>query len=82
MSDYERQKLKDNQMAIDCDYGFMILKDMTKGTMANIEELIKLNKNCEVAMIDYNGAYPYTFTVKTNKDIERIKWCYERIDKK
>ena len=24
MSDYERQKLKDNQMAKDCDYGYII----------------------------------------------------------
>ena len=81
MSDYERQKLKDNQMAKDCDYGYMLLQGLTKGTMANVEELVKLNKNCEVVLTDYNGIYPYGFTVEDDKDVERIKWCYEKFDK-
>lgn len=37
-SDYERQKLKDNQMATDCDYGYMLLQAQTKGTMANVHK--------------------------------------------
>jgi hypothetical protein len=41
LSDYERQKLKDNQMAIDCDFGYMIMQGQTKGTMANINELLE-----------------------------------------
>ena len=82
MSDYERQKLKDNQMANDCEYGYMLFKGITKGTMANIEELVKLNKNCEVVLTDYNGIYPYSFTVEDDKDVERIKWCYEKFDKR
>ena len=82
MSDYERQKLKDNQMVKDCDYGYMLLQGLTKGTMANIEELVKLNKNCKVVLTDYNGIYPYGFTVEDVKDVERIKWCYERTNKR
>lgn len=79
---YERQKLKDEQMANVCDEGFMLLKGTTKGTMANIEKLVELNKKCEVVLTNYNGLYPYDFIVKDSKDIEKIKWCYERFIKR
>lgn len=82
LSEYERQKLKDNQMAIDCDKGYMLLKGMTKGTMANIEKLVKLDKSCKVVLTDYSGIYPYGFTIEEDKDIERIKWSYEKFDKR
>ena len=29
-----------------------------------------------------NGIYPYSFTVEDDKDVERIKWCYEKFDKR
>lgn len=82
MSGYESQKLKDIQMANDCDFGYMLLKGETKGTMANIEELIKLNKKCEVILTEYNGLFPYSFSVEDERGVERIKWCYERANKR
>lgn len=76
MSAYEKQKLKDVQMAIDCNLGFMLLKGQSKGTMANIKEILKLNKKCEVCITDYNEKYPYMLMVKNEKDLERIDWYY------
>lgn len=46
---YELYKRKDEQMTIDADEGFMILKGDTRGTMANIERLVALKKDCLVA---------------------------------
>ena len=46
---YEFYKRKDEQMAADADEGFMILNGETRGTMANIERLAVLKKNCLVA---------------------------------
>lgn len=46
---YEFYKRKDEQMAADADEGFMILKGTTRGTMANIERLAVLKKDCLVA---------------------------------
>ena len=36
-------------MAVDADEGFMILNGETRGTMANIERLAALKKDCLVA---------------------------------
>ena len=46
---YEFYKRKDEQMAVDADEGFMILNGETRGTMANIERLAALKKDCLVA---------------------------------
>ncbi len=46
---YEFYKRKDEQMAVDADEGFMILNGETRGTMANIERLAVLKKDCLVA---------------------------------
>ncbi len=46
---YELYKRKDEQMAADADEGFMILNGETRGTMANIERLAALKKDCLVA---------------------------------
>lgn len=46
---YELYKRKDEQMAADADEGFMILKGATRGTIANIERLAALKKDCLVA---------------------------------
>lgn len=46
---YELYKRKDEQMAADADEGFMILKGATRGTIANIERLAALKKDCHVA---------------------------------
>ncbi len=46
---YELYKRKDEQMAIDADEGFMILKGATRGTIANIERLAAMKKDCLVA---------------------------------
>ena len=82
LSDYERQKLKDNQMAIDCDFGYMLLNGQTKGTMANINELLEQNKICYVMMHDKNGVYARNATIKKEDDLRYINWYYERFDKK
>lgn len=49
---YELYKRKDEQMALDADAGFMVLNGATRGTMANIERLIALKKECRVAFPD------------------------------
>ena len=72
MSDYERQKLKDNQMAKDCDYGYMLLQGLTKGTMANINILKKHDKPCYVIMHDKNGTYDRYKIVKKEDDLRDI----------
>ena len=46
---YELCKRKDEQMAADADEGFMILKGATRGTIANIERLAAMKKDCFVA---------------------------------
>ena len=63
-------------MVLDSDFGYMILQGQTKGTMANIEELIKLNKKCKVVLTDYNGLFPYRFSVEDERGVERIDWYY------
>ena len=80
MSDYERQKLKDNQMAIDCDYGYMLLQGQTKGTMANINELLEQNKVCHVMMHNKNGGYARNATIRKEEDLRYINWYYERFN--
>ena len=51
---YELYKKKDEQMAIVADEGFMVLKGATGGTMANIERLVVLKKDCFVAFFIRN----------------------------
>lgn len=46
---YELYKRKDEQMTADADEGFMLLKGATRGTIANIERLAALKKDCLVA---------------------------------
>ena len=82
MSDYERQKLKDNQMAKDCDYGYMLLQGMTKGTIANINKLLELNKSCYVRMCNKSGCDNRNIIIKNDKDLEHIDWFYKKYDKK
>ena len=77
MSDYERQKLKDDEMARECNIGYMVLRGMTKGTMANIVALVNLNKKCDVALINEARICPITFSIKDMKGIEKINWYYE-----
>ena len=77
LSDYERQKLKDVQMAIDSDEGYMILKEETKGTIANIKKLIELNKTCRVCIEACSELKKYMgyrkLNVKNNEDFDRIR---------
>ena len=80
MSDFERQKLKDNQMAIDCDYGYMLLQGQTKGTMANINELLEQNKDCYVMIHNKNGGYARNATIGKEEDLRYINWYYERFN--
>lgn len=80
LSDYERQKVKDNQMATDCDYGYMLLQGQTKGTMANVHKLLEQNKPCYVMMHDKNGGYDRTAIVKKEDDLRYISWYYERFN--
>lgn len=75
---HERQKAKDEQMAKDCDEGFMLLNGTTKGTMANIETLLSLNKKCTVGLWEdkrncFRGA-----EIDDEKDFEWVKKFYER----
>ena len=80
LSEYERQKLKDNQMAIDSDFGYMLLQGQTKGTMANINELVKIGKPCKVTLYNKNASERRRATIKNEKDLEFIKGFYERFD--
>ena len=82
LSDFERQKLKDNQMAIDCDFGYMIMQGQTKGTMANINELLEQNKHCYVMMHDKNGVYARSTIIRKEEDLRYISWYYEKFDKR
>ena len=78
MTDYEQQKLKGNQMASDCDCGYMVMQGITKGTTANIEKLVELNKPCEGVSTDCKGLPVRVFIVKNKQDLETIKQWQER----
>ena len=80
LSDYERQKLKDNQMAIDSDFGYMLLQGQTKGTMANVHKLLEQIKPCYVMMHDKNGVYDRTAIIRKEEDLRYISWYYERFN--
>ena len=83
---YELYKRKDEQMAIDADEGFMILKGETRGTVANIERLIALNKECVVAYSDKSARAKRLNTpvydvrsFTSYKDVQWLKEYFERL---
>ena len=83
---YELYKRKDKQMAADADEGFMVLKGATRGTMANIERLIALNKECVVAYLDkstrakrLNTPVYDVRSFTSDKDVEWVKEYFERL---
>lgn len=83
---YELYKRKDEQMAADADEGFMVLKGATRGTMANIERLIALNKECVVAYLDKSARVKHLNTpvydvrsFTSDKDVEWLKEYFERL---
>lgn len=83
---YELYKRKDEQMAIDADEGFMILKGETRGTVANIERLIALNKECVVAYLDkstrakrINTPVYDVRSFTSYKDVQWLKEYFERL---
>ena len=83
---YELYKRKDEQMAIDADEGFMILKGETRGTVANIERLIALNKECVVAYLDKSARAKRLNTpvydvrsFTSDKDVQWLKEYFERL---
>ena len=83
---YELYKRKDEQMAIDADEGFMILKGVTRGTIANIERLIALKKECVVAYSDKSARAKRLSTpvydvrsFTSDKDVQWLKECFERL---
>lgn len=80
LSDYERQKLKDNQMAIDSDFGYMLLQGQTKGTMANVHKLLEQNKPCYVMMHNKNGGYARNGTIRQEEDFRYISCYYEKFN--
>lgn len=80
LSDFERQKLKDNQMATECDYGYMLLQGQTKGTMANVNKLLEENKTCYVMMHNKNGGYSRNAIIRKEEDLRYISWYYEKFN--
>ncbi len=83
---YELYKRKDEQMAADADEGFMILKGATRGTIANIERLIALNKECAVAYSDKRARAKRLNTpvydvrsFTSDKDVEWLKEYFGRL---
>ena len=78
LSEYERQKLKDNQMILDADFGYMLLQGQTKGTMANVNKLLEENKPCYVKMHNKNGGYSRNAIIRKEEDLRYISWYYEQ----
>lgn len=83
---YELYKRKDEQMAANADEGFMILKGATRGTIANIERLIALNKECVVAYLDKSARAKRLNTpvydvrsFTSDKDVQCLKEYFERL---
>lgn len=82
---YELYRRKDEQMAIDADEGFMILKGATRGTMTNIERLLALQKECFVAFPERDirarrlnmPAYDIRL-INKEEDLVWLKACLER----
>ena len=73
-------------MAADADEGFMVLKGATRGTIANIERLIALNKECVVACLDKRARAKRLNTpvydvrlFTSDKDVEWLKEYFERL---
>lgn len=82
---YELYKRKDEQMAIDADEGFMILKGATRGSMANIERLVALKKRCLVAFPDKSARAKRLNTLvydirsfAQDKDVQWLKGYLDR----
>ena len=78
-------KRKDEQMAIDCDEGFMILNGATRGTMANIERLIALGKECAAAILEKNSDSPENYnvsfqTIINERHFDQLKDYFEKIN--
>jgi len=71
---YELYKSKDEQMAIDADEGFMILKGETRGTMANIGRLVDLNKKCRVAIPERKKIRVSEYYIRTVESKDDIEW--------
>ena len=82
---YDIYKRKDEQMAIDCDEGFMILNGATRGTMANIERLIALGKECAAAILEKNSDSPENYnvsfqTIINERHFDQLKDYFEKIN--
>ncbi len=72
-------------MAIDCDEGFMILNGATRGTMANIERLIALGKECAAAILEKNSDSPENYnvsfqTIINERHFDQLKDYFEKIN--
>ena len=83
---YELYKRKDEQMTADADEGFMILKGATRGTIANIERLAVLKKDCHVAFPErserarrLNRALYDMRLISKEDDLVWLKWYLERL---
>ena len=73
-------------MSIDADAGFMVLNGATRGTVANIERLIALKKECVVAYLDkaarvkrLNTPVYDVRSFTSDKDVQRLKEYFERL---
>ena len=67
-------------MAIDSDFGYMLLQGQTKGTMANINKLLEQSKSSYVMMYDKNGVCARNAIIKKEDDFKYIKWYYEKFN--
>lgn len=83
---YDLYKRKDEQMALDADEGFMVLKGETRGTMANIERLVAIKKDCFVAFPErserarrLNTTLYYIRLINKEEDMVWLKKCLERM---
>ena len=83
---YELYKRKDEQMAIDADAGFMVLNGATRGTMADIERLIALKKECRVAFPDksarekrFNAPVYDIRLIAQDKGFQWLKEYFEKV---
>lgn len=75
---------KDYQMAVDADYGFMIWNGVSKGTLNNMINLLKLNKTVMLYFTPHNKLYKITnmngLEFLINKLDHNIRIVYDKLN--
>ena len=77
---YDIQRQKDEQMTLDCDEGFMVLKGKTRGSIANVERLLASKKKCVVRFYQENEIESLCSSMREINDEDDFKMLLLRLE--